>query len=95
MSDTYRTLLSQALDLCVRARNLDAQQRTADQEAIAAGPLDLHRRSARHNALWPDAPMSSRSGTIALWVQEQYERDLAEWEKRARIALMQGEAGDE
>jgi hypothetical protein len=39
--------------------------------------------------------MSSRSGTIALWVQEQYERDLAEWEKRARIALMQGEAGDE
>ena len=33
--------------------------------------------------------MSTRRGTVALWVQDQYEKDLAEWERKAPAFLMQ------
>ena len=57
-------LLSEALDLCVRARKLDdALPRPGDD------------------------PLMPRSGTPAIWVQEQYDNDLAAWESRARLAL--------
>ena len=32
-------------------------------------------------------PQVTKSSTIPLWAREQYERDLAAWEKRAREAL--------
>lgn len=35
------------------------------------------------NSMWP----MTRSGTPILWAAEQYEQDLAEWERRARTAL--------
>ena len=56
-------LLSEALDLCIRARKLDDMPRPGDD------------------------PFMPRSGTPALWVQEQYDNDLADWENRARVAL--------
>lgn len=61
-------LLSEALDLCLRARKLDDAH------------LALNEWHARN-------PHATRSGTIPLWVAEQYECDLAEWETRAKSAL--------
>jgi hypothetical protein len=62
------TLLSEGLDLCARARKMDA----------------LDRERAEYYALNPDA---TRSNTIPLWVEEQYQTDLADWEQRARSHL--------
>jgi len=61
-------LLSEGLDLCVRARKMD--------EPIIA-----------LEAEWKKNPHMTRSATPALWVQEQYDNDLAAWETRARKAL--------
>jgi hypothetical protein len=59
-------LVSEALDLCVRARKLDNPiPRTRDDPWMSL----------------------SRSATPALWVQEQYDNDLAAWEAKARKAL--------
>lgn len=100
MCDKCRTMLSEGLDLCVRARELDAQDRTNAQMAISSAPKEwwdenLPRRVARHNAIFPDQPMSMRSGTPALWLLDQYEKDLADWERRGRQHLMQGCLKDE
>ena len=67
-TDPIRLLLSEGLDLCVRARKLD-ESMIALQE------------------LWASNPDMTRSGTIPLWVQDQYDKDLADWEARARRAL--------
>lgn len=86
-----RSLLSEGLDLCVRARKLDAQART-NLVAEMSPSIDLERYAQRHNT-WPDydhQPILTRSATIPLWVQDQYERDLADWERRARHHLTQG-----
>lgn len=93
--DECTRLLSQGLDLCVRARKLDAIDRTAMQIARSIAPPDwwnenLARRAARHNEIWPDQPMDSKSATYPMWVQDQYEKDLAEWERKSRHHLMQG-----
>lgn len=69
-------LLSEGLDLCVRARKIDAG---LTEKAIR----DRFPESA---AMYPE--VFSRSGTPHLWVQEQYDSDLADWEKRARDFLM-------
>jgi len=90
MSDCCKILLSEGLDLCVRGRKLDAQERTNDLVDSAKGTIDLQRYSARHNALHPESPVMTRSGTIALWVLDQYERDVAEWETKTRKHLSQG-----
>jgi hypothetical protein len=82
------TLLSAGLDLCVRARKMDAQDRTNAMVDAIPG-IDLDRAAPRLNANQPWAPYKTRSLTIPLWVQEQYERDLAEWEAKSRAALMQ------
>lgn len=74
-------LLSEGLDLCVRARKIDAG---LTEKAIR----DRFPASA---ALYPE--QYSRSGTPHLWVQEQYDADLADWEKRARSFLMGGGHG--
>jgi hypothetical protein len=88
-------MLSEGLDLCVRARKLDAQDRTAAQMAISSAPPEwwaenIGKRAAAHNETFPDQPMSTRCGTVALWLQDQYEKDLAEWERKSRRHLMQG-----
>lgn len=94
--ETCRSLLSQGLDLCVRARKMDAMDRreatlsiSADREGWeASGRFDEY--VERHNIDRPHAPIATRSGTVALWLQEQYNTDLAEWERKARHHLMQG-----
>lgn len=74
-ADTER-LLSEGLDLCVRARKIDA---ALNEQAVR----DRFPESA---ALYPET--YSRSGTPHLWVQEQYDTDLADWERRARSHLL-------
>lgn len=87
MGQCCRLLLSEGLDLCVRARAMDAQDRAT--AAVASGVSDLERYADRHNAMWPDQPVAYRSGTMALWVQDQYEKDLADWERRSRKHLLE------
>lgn len=91
--ETCHTLLSEGLDLCIRARKMDAQERT--NSSIAAS-LDgeqweasggFARHATRHNIMFPDEPLMTRSATLPLWVQEQYEKDLAQWERKARKHL--------
>jgi hypothetical protein len=87
-------VLSEGLDLCVRARQMDAVDRrqatlsvSSDPEAWQAdGTFDRH--VARHNIEYPHAPLSTRSATLAVWVQDQYDRDLHAWEEKARATMM-------
>lgn len=80
MCATCREILSAGLDLCVRARKMDAQDRTTAQMEISSAPTEW----------WTEnLGKSTRSGTIALWIEDQYEHDLAAWERRARDHLMQ------
>ena len=67
-SEECRTLLSDGLDLCVRARKLDEPTMALEAE-------------------WDKNPHMSRSATLPIWVQDQYDRDLADWETRARRVL--------
>lgn len=69
--DPVRTLLAEGLDLCVRARKLD--------EGLLV-------KSMKDNFGYRE-PEGTRSLTPWLWTQEQYDRDLADWETRARKAL--------
>lgn len=94
MCDDCRNLLSQGLDLCVRARKMDAMDRRESALSIskcreeweASGRFDEY--VERHNIDRPHAPIATRSGTVMLWLQEQYDKDLAEWEEKARQHLM-------
>lgn len=94
--DPMRALLSEALDLCVRARAIDAGNRREDHLAASSNAAEwqasrrFDQHVARHNAQHPDQPLAHRSGTAALWVRDQYDRDLADWERRARRALTNG-----
>jgi len=96
MCDNCRTILSEGLDLCVRARKLDAQDRTnATLDASVDGEAwmvsgNFARHVERNNIVDPDKLMLTKSATISLWVQEQYDSDLAAWERKARTHLMQG-----
>lgn len=88
-----RDLLSEGLDLCVRARKLDAIERRQEhldfsmfpEEWVASGLFD--RFVERNNLENPHAPIEMRCLTPTLWAVEQYERDVHDWENRARLAL--------
>ena len=95
MGDLARDLLSQGLDLCVRARNLDAIDRrsahlavsVAPDQWVASGQFDRFVERSNADPHNQHKQIHTRSGTIPLWVQDQYERDLAEWEAKARLFL--------
>ena len=97
--ETCKSLLSEGLDLCVRARNMDSMDRRASALAASSDPNNWETSGrfdeyvARHNIDRPHAPIATRSGTVALWLQEQYDTDLAEWERKSRHHLMQGCGG--
>ncbi len=96
MGECCRRLLSEGLDLCVRARKLDAIDRRQSflnwsSDSVAwqeDGTFD--RFVERYNIDNSHAPLETRCLTPALWVQDQYERDLADWEARSRKHLLQG-----
>lgn len=96
MCETCKTLLSEGLDLCVRARQMDAMDRRAATLAASCDPEGWEASDkfdeyiTRNNIVRPHAPIATRSGTLPLWAQEQYEKDLAAWEDKSRHHLMQG-----
>lgn len=91
-------LLSEGLDLCVRARKMDAIDRRQATLAASSDPkgwqeggrFDEHVKF--HNEINPDQPIATSSATPALWMIDQYEKDLADWEKRGRDFLLYGAA---
>ena len=94
MGETLESLLNEALNLTVRGRNLDAIQRRADNLAASqepeewqeSGRFDAH--VARHNLRCsPWDRIEHRSMTPQLWVEDQFQRDLHDWETRARLFL--------
>lgn len=94
MSDETAKLLSEGLELCVRARKMDAMDRRATALGASKDPEgwqhsgEFDNYVARHNIRRPDQPIHTRSATVHLWVQDQYEKDLADWERRARAHLL-------
>jgi hypothetical protein len=94
-----RTLLSQGLDLCIRARKLDAMDRRAATLSASKNPDEwqesgqFDRYVKRHNIQNPESPIATRSATVPLWAQQQYELDLARWEEKARQHLLQCDPG--
>ncbi|RAK68842.1 hypothetical protein [Phenylobacterium kunshanense] len=62
-------LLSEGLDLCVRAKKLDDDV----SRAVAVGT--------------PEGQEGTRCLTPALWVLDQYDTDLSDWQARARNTL--------
>jgi hypothetical protein len=94
MSDDIRNLLSEGLDLCVRARDMAERDRrraaldasSHPDEWQASGRFDDYVK--RNNIENPNYQIHTRSATIPLWLEEQYQTDLADWERRARAALM-------
>lgn len=95
---TCTALLNEALNLTVRGRTLDGIQRRADTLAAskdpegwqASGRFDDH--VARHNLTsdqWRQ--IETRSLTPQLWVEDQFQRDLHDWETRARKHLMESD----
>lgn len=92
---TCTALLNEALNLTVRGRTLDGIQNRADQlacaqdggEWLASGRFDQH--VARNNAKCdPWDYIEPRSLTPQLWAEEMFQRDLHDWETRARKHLM-------
>lgn len=69
--DEIALILSEGLDLCVRARKLD--------DAISAAMVAGHVGEERGTEI--------RCLTPALWVPEAYDRDLDAWESRAKTVL--------
>jgi len=84
------------LDLCVRARDLDAmvrRQATLDFSSnpdawVASGRFDDF--VAINNLERPEHQIHTLCGTPALWIIDQYDHDLADWEQRGRLHLMHG-----
>ena len=67
--------LSDGLDLCVRGRNLDKQ--------IAATIVAERYGEPAAEHMYPE----TRCFTPALWITDQYDRDLEAWEARCRSML--------
>ncbi|MFC3169237.1 hypothetical protein [Paracoccus fontiphilus] len=93
--ETCTSLLHEALNLTVRGRTLDGIQRRADtlaasrepEEWQASGRFDDH--VTRHNLTCdPWKQIETRSATPQLWVEDQFQRELHDWEARARKHLM-------
>lgn len=70
--DKLAEILSEGLDLCVRARKLD--------DPVKKLPVG-------HPENECDYPVMV-CATPVIWAQDQYDTDLADWEKRARTMLV-------
>ena len=94
--ETCRTLLSEGLDLCVRARKMDAQHRANATVKWSAYGEEWEKSGAfkkcaeMNNRDSPHKPMATKSATMYVWMQEQYDLDLHAWDKRSREHLLNG-----
>lgn len=94
--ETCRDLLNEALNLACRSDQFEEQRRrqaaldaSSDaEEWLESGRFDAY--VERYNLTHPHQRMATESLTMHLWVQDQYDKDLADWQARARKHLMQG-----
>lgn len=94
--ETCRDLLNAALNLACRSDQFAEQDRRdaalsaskCPDEWEASGRFDAY--VARHNYSYPYAMIAPKSLTMHLWVQDQYDKDLAEWQSAARAHLLKG-----
>lgn len=93
---TCTDLLNEALNLTVRGRTLDGinrRQANLDssmdgEEWLRSGRFDAY--VERHNRTCaPWNQIETRSLTPQLWVEDQFARDLYDWETRARKHMME------
>lgn len=89
-----RALLDEALNLTVRGRRLDGIARRQNHLDAAVNPEEWQASGrfddfvARHNATRePWEQIEVRSLTPQLWTEDQFQRDLHDWETRARATL--------
>ena len=97
--DDCTALLNEALNLTLRGRKLDAVQRRQSM-LDASGDADEWKESGRfdryvesHNLTRePWNQIETRSLTPQLWAEDQFQRDLHDWESRARKHMMEDHA---
>ena len=96
MCERCTGLLNEAVNLTVRGRTLVGMQRRSDclnascepQEGLDSDRFDDH--VARHNCTCqPWNSIETRSLTPQLWAEDQFQRDLYDWEMRARKHIME------
>lgn len=96
MCEICTELLNEALNLATRSDQFEEQRRREAQLSASrdgdawldSGRFDQH--VERHNLVNPHQRIAPRSMTMHLWLMDQYDRDLASWQARARHHLMQG-----
>lgn len=94
--ETCRDLLNEALNLSLRSDQFEEQDRRSaalaasvdGNEWLKSGQFD--RYVERHNNHSPHSKIATKSMTLHLWVQDQYDRDLCDWQIRARKHLTEG-----
>lgn len=93
--ETCVSLMHEALNLTVRGRKLDMIQNRASCLAASADPAGwqadgtFDRYVERHNLICdPWRVIEPRSLTPQAWTEDAFERDLHDWEKRARAHMM-------
>lgn len=96
MCDTCRELLNEALNLAVRSDQFEEQNRRRSTLAASVDAEEWEqsgmfaRHVERHNIENPHIQIAPTCATMHLWVQDQYDKDLADWQTRSRAHLMQG-----
>ena len=94
--DECVTLLNEALNITVRGQRLDRINRRDSQLAAscdgaawqASGRFDAY--VAMHNHHAPEyRQIETRSLTTQLWAEDQFDKDLSDWEKRARAHMIE------
>jgi hypothetical protein len=96
MCETCRNLLNEALNLACRSDQFEEQRRRQsmlDASIDGKAWVESKRFDAfieRHNIENPHARIATRSMTMHLWMQDQYDKDLASWQSRARRHLTRG-----
>jgi hypothetical protein len=94
--ETCRDLLNEALNLACRSDQFEEHRRrqamldasSNSEEWLESGRFDAFLE--RYNLTHPHAQMATKSLTVHLWVQDQYDKDLHEWQQKARKHLTQG-----
>lgn len=93
---TCLDLLNEALNLAARSDQIEEQRRREAQLAASMDPKAWQESGrfdafvARHNETTPHRQIATNSATLHLWWLDQYDRDLADWQARARHHMMQG-----
>ena len=96
MCDECQSLLHEALNITVRGQRLDRVNRRDDQLAAsvdgaawkASGRFDAYVEMHNHHA--PEyRQIETRSLTTQMWVEDQFDKDLSDWERRARAHMIE------